>query len=249
MLKKNSYMIICFVIMVISMIIIAGGFFPVPASASYEVGISGRDVYNFLNNSTGEVKLSDTMEISSAASTEAVKTSENNIQAGSESVSLSYSVQLKSLLNGGLESREIYLKEKLMQKKKLEEEKEEYEEESDTAEILTGGASSEVGLKKGKVGTSETELEKADTKEIMLKQGKKLFILHCDACHPGGGKSYMSDIIKGDEFFRVYDNDEKIKKVIRNGYRSEKADMPSFEESELSDFDMDSIILYLKTLN
>ena len=87
-----------------------------------------------------------------------------------------------------------------------------------------------------------------NTKEIMLKQGKPLFILHCDVCHPGGDKSYMSDIIKGDQFFRVYDKDDKIKKVIRNGYRSEKADMPSFNASKLSDFDVDSIILYLKTL-
>lgn len=93
-------------------------------------------------------------------------------------------------------------------------------------------------------GTDKSESKK----EAEIRRGKDLFVkATCWGCHAHGDNAMHPDKpLKGPAFEKQFQNDEEIVKFVRKG---SKFGMPPFPKSKLSDSDLQSIIVYIRSLS
>ena len=114
----------------------------------------------------------------------------------------------------------------------------------------SGKSTSEVALKKNNKAKNAGDKKPAEavTAEVSLERAAEIFSMHCDQCHPGAKASKMSGPLSGEDFFRSTP-DDRIIYVIRNGKRTDHADMPAYDSVRLSDDEITAIIKYLKKID
>lgn len=106
----------------------------------------------------------------------------------------------------------------------------------------------EVTLDKKRPGTSEVEAA-AKTAEVKIESGENLFFRRCYSCHFDHAHFKMANNLAGKEFWLRYNkNEDGIKKIIRNGFRTTAGDMPAYAAERLSDREAEAIIEHLKSM-
>ncbi len=92
--------------------------------------------------------------------------------------------------------------------------------------------------------SGEIEASKIDP----VKKGKMAFVrASCWGCHAHGDNTLNQDKpLKGEAFLKRYPNDQKIRAFVRKG--SVRRGMPAFGKERLSDSDLDSIIVFIRSL-
>jgi len=84
--------------------------------------------------------------------------------------------------------------------------------------------------------------------QLQVQEGKKHFVkATCWGCHPHGENALHGDKpLKGPAFSKRFKSDEDIVAFVRRG---SKFGMPPFPKSKLSDNDLRSIIVYIRSLS
>jgi len=97
--------------------------------------------------------------------------------------------------------------------------------------------------------TQASQSGEIDTaKSDPVKKGKMAFVkASCWGCHAHGENALNQDRpLKGAAFLKRYPNDQKIRAFVRKG--SLRRGMPAFSKERLSDRDLDSIIVFIRSL-
>ena len=91
--------------------------------------------------------------------------------------------------------------------------------------------------------------ERDRQKAAAISRGKTLFVnATCWGCHPHGENSLNGDRpLKGPAFEKKYKSDQSIVEFVRKG--SPDAGMPPFPREKLSDNDLKSLIVYIRSLS
>ena len=106
----------------------------------------------------------------------------------------------------------------------------------------------EVHGDKSTSGTKSTA-PKVGQKEMEIARGKMLFVkATCWGCHPHGENSLHGDKpLKGPWFEKTFKSDKDIADFVRKG--SPEAGMPPFSKEKLSDSDLKSVIVFIRSLS
>ena len=73
-----------------------------------------------------------------------------------------------------------------------------------------------------------------------LDRAKTVYARYCNVCHPGGGAGSGPSLIS----LAPRLTDEQIKYVVRHG----KNRMPGYKTTDISDTDLDNMVLYIRSL-
>jgi len=89
----------------------------------------------------------------------------------------------------------------------------------------------------------------ASDKKVIIARGKMLFVkASCWGCHPHGENSLNGDKpLKGPGFEKRYKSDQSIIDFVRHG--SPDFGMPPFPREKLSDGDLKTIIVFIRSLS
>lgn len=114
--------------------------------------------------------------------------------------------------------------------------------------VSSGTALSVLGQGEHEKG-GKGDLERAGQKAAEISRGKMVFVkATCWGCHPHGENSMNGDKpLKGPAFAKQYKSDGRIVAFVRKG--SPDAGMPPFSKEKLSDSDLKSVIVYIRSLN
>ena len=90
--------------------------------------------------------------------------------------------------------------------------------------------------------------EVESSKNDPVKKGKMAFVRASRwGCHAHGDNTLNQDRpLKGAAFLRRYPSNQKIRAFVRQG--SPRRGMPAFSKERLSDSDLDSIIVFIRSL-
>jgi mono/diheme cytochrome c family protein len=73
----------------------------------------------------------------------------------------------------------------------------------------------------------------------LVRLGERVWMQHCESCHPGGGTGYGPAVVR-----TVHIPDEVMRFQIRNGLGR----MPAFGEDVISEPELDALIAYIDAL-
>ena len=73
-----------------------------------------------------------------------------------------------------------------------------------------------------------------------LARGKAVYARYCNVCHPGGGAGSGPSLIA----LAPRLTDEQIEYVVRHG----KNRMPGYKTTDISDSDLDGLVIYIRSL-
>jgi len=109
-----------------------------------------------------------------------------------------------------------------------------------------------LALSGGECGVAQqgrNEGDKEKQKEQTIRRGKIIFVkATCWGCHPHGENSLHGDKpLKGPAFAKKYRSDQSIIDFVRKGSPNEG--MPPFPKDKLSDQDLKSVIVFIRSLS
>jgi len=116
-------------------------------------------------------------------------------------------------------------------------------EEIEALRAKIAAATLEAGLEKRR-----RERRLPVTEEVKIESGADIFMRYCDGCHSDSDKTFYSGPLKGRSFWTKYASGEKLTKVIREGVRGERGDMPRYGLEKLSDKELAALIEHIESL-
>ncbi len=118
--------------------------------------------------------------------------------------------------------------------------------------LILAGLTSALALSFSECGVAQqgkVEADKEKQKAQTVSRGKIVFVkATCWGCHPHGENSLHGDKpLKGPGFAKKYKSDQSIIDFVRKGSPNEG--MPPFPKDKLSDQDLKSVIVFIRSLS